>query len=146
MRGNFIMCPTLCFRKSILRDRRFDDRWEQVQDLALTVGLLMEGEQIVGSDGIAYAYRRHPRSATHLQSESRLRFDEEFRLFDEIADRAAAMGWDETARVSRHKRIVKAHLLYRALRDLVGLRFGAASDTLRFLGSRLGSGPGSGPR
>ena len=133
MRGNFIMCPTLCFRRPVLADRRFDPRWEQVQDLALTVQLLMEGEEIVGSAEVAYAYRRHEESATTRQSRSRLRFDEEFALFDQVAERARELGWASTARVAERKRIVKLHLLYRALRDLLGLRPAAARDTLRYL-------------
>jgi glycosyltransferase involved in cell wall biosynthesis len=133
MRGNFIMCPTLCFRSALLAGRRFEPGWEQVQDLELTVRLLMEGEVIVGTPAIAYAYRRHPESATHLQSANRLRFDEEFRLFDLVATRAAELGWSGTARVARRKRIVKLHLLYRALADLVRLHPARAADTLRYL-------------
>ena len=136
MRGNFIMCPTLSFRRARLGDRRFDDRWQQVQDLALTLELLMDGETLVGSPETSYAYRRHPESATSLQSLSRLRFDEEFQLFDQIAVRAEELGWYETARVSRRKRIVKLHLAYRALRDLGRIRPRSAFDTLRYLRSR----------
>ncbi len=136
MRGNFIMCPTLCFRRAALGARRFDHGWEQVQDLDLTVRLLMDGETLVGTSEVAYAYRRHPESATWVQSQNRLRFDEEFRLFDQIAARAETLGWNETARVSRRKRIVKLHLLYRALRDLVRLRLRSAAQTLRYLQSR----------
>ena len=136
MRGNFIMCPTLSFRRAQLGDRRFDDRWQQVQDLALTLELLMDGETLVGSPEASYAYRRHAESATSLQSRSRLRFDEEFRLFDQIAERAEARGWEQTARVSRRKRIVKLHLAYRALRDLGRIRPRSALETLRYLRSR----------
>jgi glycosyltransferase involved in cell wall biosynthesis len=137
MRGNFIMCPTLSFRRSILGARRFDPGWEQVQDLDLTVRLLMEGETLVGAAEVAYAYRRHGESATWVQSQNRLRFDEEFRLFDQIAARAEALGWSETARVSRRKRIVKLHLAYRALRDLAQLQPRSALETLRYLRSHL---------
>ena len=136
MRGNFIMCPTLCYRRSTLGARRFDHGWEQVQDLDLTIRLLMDGETLVGTSEVAYAYRRHPESATWVQSQNRLRFDEEFRLFDQIAAHADALGWDEVARVSRRKRIVKLHLLYRAFGDLLRLRFRAAKQTLRYLRKR----------
>ncbi len=57
------------------------------------------------------------------------------RLFDQIASRAEALGWSETAKVSRRKRIVKLHLLYRALRDLLRLRLRSAAQTLRYLRS-----------
>lgn len=136
MRGNFIMCPTLSFRRSLLGAQRFDPRWEQVQDLDLTLRLLMDGATLVGATQVAYAYRRHRESATWTQSQSRLRFDEEFRLFDEVAARAEALGWHETARVSRQKRIVKLHLAYRALRALSRLQLPSAVETLRYLRSR----------
>lgn len=136
MRGNFIMCPTLSFRRARLGDRRFDDRWQQVQDLALTLRLLMDGETLVGSPETSYAYRRHAESATSQQSRSRLRFDEEFRLFEQVAGHAEALGWKRTARVSRRKRIIKLHLAYRALSDFGRLRPRSALDTLRYLRSR----------
>ncbi len=136
MRGNFIMCPTLSFRRSVLGARRFDHGWEQVQDLDLTVRLLMDGEMLVGATEVAYAYRRHGESATWVQSQNRLRFDEEFRLFDQIAARAEALGWGETARVSIQKRIVKLHLAYRALRDVSRLQPRSALETLSYLRSR----------
>jgi glycosyltransferase involved in cell wall biosynthesis len=135
MRGNFIMCPTLCFRRSVLGRRRFTRGWSQVQDLELSVRLLMDGESLVGSSEVAYAYRRHPASATAVHSECRLRFDEEFRLFDQVAERATELGWESTADVASRKRIVKLHLLYRAARDLIALRIGQAAETLRYLAS-----------
>ena len=133
MRGNFIMCPTLCFRRSVLGARRFTRGWSQVQDLELSVRLLMDGETLVGSSDVAYAYRRHPASATAVHSEGRLRFDEEFRLFDQVAERAADLGWESTTVVASRKRIVKLHLLYRVVRDLITLRIGQAAETLRYL-------------
>lgn len=134
--GNFIMCPTLCFRVERLAARRFDPRWQQVQDLDLTTRLLMEGERIAGTREVSYDYRRHARSATHQQSESRLRFDEEFALFDEIADRAAARGWHEAAGVARRKRIVKLHLLYRSVAEAASLHPLRAASTLAYLARR----------
>ena len=136
MRGNFIMCPTLCFRKSVLGTERFSDSWEQVQDLELTTRLLMQGKSLVGATRTAYAYRRHEKSATRRQSESLLRFDEEFRLFDRVAARAEELGWGDVARVSRRKAIVRLHLLYRVARDAATLRPTKALEKLRFLLTR----------
>ena len=104
-----------------------------MQDLELTSRLLLEGDAIVCSRTRAYAYRRHAEGATAVQSESRLRFDEEFALFDAVASSADARGWRAAARVSRRKRIVKLHLLYRALRELAALRPARARDWLRYL-------------
>lgn len=136
MRGNFIMCPTLCFRRAALGTHRFSEEWRQVQDLELTTRLLMDGRTLVGARRVAYAYRRHPDSATARQAESLLRFDEEFRLFDRVAERAEALGWSDVARLSRRKAIVRLHLLYRVARDAAALRPGPARDALRFLLTR----------
>lgn len=141
MKGYFIMTPTLCYRKSKLDGRRFPDEWMQVQDLIFITELLMDGKQIVGCPERVYAYRRHRGSATHVQSESRLRFDEEFRAFGLIAERAESLGWNEAASVSREMRIVKLHLLYRALSDLIRLHPGAAWQTLRYLRANAGPTP-----
>lgn len=136
MAGNFIMCPTLCFDTSKLGDRRFDNRWRQVQDLDFTARLLLDGDTLVGTHDLAYAYRRHDEGATALQSESGLRFNEEFEVFETIADRAAAAGWPKAAATARRKTIVRLHLLYRALGSAAALRFGDAADDLRIAASR----------
>ena len=133
MAGNFILCPTLCFRREVLGPRRFADSWKQVQDLELTTRLLMEGERLVGARHAAYEYRRHGASASARQTESLLRFDEEYRLFDLVADRADELGWRDVARTSRRKRIVRLHLLYRILADFLSLRPSSALRKLRFL-------------
>jgi glycosyltransferase involved in cell wall biosynthesis len=133
MAANFIMCPTLCYRRAALGARRFEEQWRQVQDLELTSRILLDGGSIVCSRERAYAYRRHPEGATAVQSESRLRFDEEFALFDRVASRAEQSGWQHAARVSRSKRIVKLHLLYRALGSLARLRLSEAREWLRYL-------------
>jgi hypothetical protein len=136
MRGNFVMCPTLCYRKSLLAGERFSPDWKQVQDLEFTTRLLMNGRMLVGVREQAYAYRRHAQAATSLQSDNLLRFDEEFRLFECVADRADSLGWEDVARVSRRKSIVRMHLGYRALSDALKLRPGRALEKLHFLFQR----------
>lgn len=132
MAGYFIMTPTLCYRKSRLADRRFDPAFKQVQDLRYIVGLLMDGHAIVGARKRAYAYRRHVESATSVQSESMLRFDEEVAAFDQIAEQADSLGWNRAAGVARRKRIIKLHLLYRGLRELGRLRPSGAVQAFRY--------------
>jgi glycosyltransferase involved in cell wall biosynthesis len=133
MAANFVMCPTLCFRKAVLGARRFSGAWQQVQDLDLTSGLLLDGDAIVCSGQVAYAYRRHAEGATALQSDSGLRFDEEIRLFERVAARAEERGWHRAAAVARRKRIVRLHLLWRFVRDLLRARPGRAASWLQWL-------------
>jgi len=134
MAGNFIMCPTLCYRMEALAGRRFDPGYQQVQDLAFTSRLLMDGDELVGSHARAYAYRRHPGAATSRQSESLLRFREEFALFDAVAARAHQLGWRRASRVAHRKVVVRLHLAYRAVGDLLRLRLRSAARALRMAG------------
>jgi len=131
--GNFIMCPTLCYRRSLLGTRRFDPRFAQVQDLDFIMRLLFDGLMLLGSDEVAFEYRRHGSSATSIQSETMLRFEEEARLFDELATQCDARGWSRASRRARKKPIIKLHLAYRVLNDLRRGRLKAASKKLRFL-------------
>jgi glycosyltransferase involved in cell wall biosynthesis len=136
MAGNFIMCPTLCFRRALIGERRFSEIWKQVLDLELTARLLIEGEMIVYSREVAYAYRRHAGGATAIQSESLLRFEEEFGLFELVAARAAEVGWTRAERVCRRMWIVRFHLLYRALRALLRLQPRRAPALLGYAAKR----------
>lgn len=136
MRGNFLMCPTLCWRLSVLRGRRFDPRWKQAQDLEFTARLLLAGEALAGTDDAAYLYRRHDANATARQTESLLRFQEEFAVFDGVAAGARERGWTRVERVARAKRILRLHLTWRVMVETLRLRWGVAARTLRFLLTR----------
>jgi glycosyltransferase involved in cell wall biosynthesis len=131
--GNFIMCPTLCYRKSRLAGRRFATRWRQVQDLEFTTRLLMEGEELVGLPRACYAYRRHPGNATARYTENLLRFEEESALYNELRRHSARKGWGRAAFLARLKVIVRLHLGYCLVRDLARGRVGAAWRKLDFL-------------
>jgi hypothetical protein len=133
MHGDFIMCPTVCYRRSRLPLERFRDRWRMVLDLDFFTRLLFAGETMVGLPETAYAYRRHPENATTAYTESLLRFDEESRLHDVVAAEARARGWESAARVAERKRVIKLHLLFRTGVDVMSGRFRAAGQKWRFL-------------
>jgi len=132
LRGDFVMCPTLCWRRSRLGARRFEPGWRQVQDLELLARLLLDGDEIVGTHRAAYAYRRHPESATARQSEDLSRFEEEFALYDRLAARAGERGWRGAERAARRKAVVRLHLGFRIAADLVALRPAAAARKLGY--------------
>ncbi|MCI0456801.1 MAG: glycosyltransferase family 2 protein [Gemmataceae bacterium] len=138
LHGNFIMCPTVCYRKSILGARRFRTDCKMVQDLEFFTRLLLDGEALVGLPAVAYAYRRHPANATTVYTETMLRFREETALYDELSRAAAARGWARAARIARRKWIVKLHLLYRAGLDLLRRRPARALEKLSYLVSLVG--------
>ncbi len=135
MAGNFIMCPTLCYRKRVIEGSRFEEAWKQVLDLEFISRLLMDGDEIVYSRAVEYSYRRHPGAATSVQSqsESQLRFDEEVELFGRVSQRAASLGWSRAARTARRKTIVRLHLAYRALSSALRLDLRESGEWLRYL-------------
>jgi glycosyltransferase involved in cell wall biosynthesis len=136
MRGDFIVCPSVCWRRARLAGRAFDARWRQVQDLELLTRLLLEDEVLVGTRGVHYAYRRHDANATAAQTASLVRFEEEFTIFDAIAARARQRGWARAARTAEGKLVLRLHLAWRVLCELARLRPTLAARTLRFLASR----------
>jgi glycosyltransferase involved in cell wall biosynthesis len=115
-RGDFVMCPTLAWRRERLGARRFDPTWKQVQDLDLLARLLLDGEEIAGTRRRAYAYRRHAASATAQQTADLTRFEEEFAVLDRIAARAREQGFHSAARTAERKTLPRLHLALHKLR------------------------------
>ena len=132
-RGDFVMCPTLAWRRARLGTRRFETAWKQVQDLELLTRLLLDGDAIVGTRRRAYLYRRHADSATAVQTADLSRFEEEVAVMDRVAARARERGFHDAANALERKAIVRLHLAVRAATDLASLRGGAALRKLRFL-------------
>ncbi|HEX5064019.1 MAG TPA: hypothetical protein VFV99_31785, partial [Kofleriaceae bacterium] len=116
LHGNFINAPTLCFRKSVLGNRRFPNH-KFILDWELTSQLVLDGDTIVGLPERCYRYRRHPEAATSQYTKSQLRFREESEFFDLMIALAQRRGWTRSERFARKKRIVKLNLLYFALRS-----------------------------
>lgn len=145
-RGNFLYCPTACYRKSLLGSRRFADRWKFVLDLQLFVDILLAGGRLTVLPGTHYAYRRHATSATAKYTEDLVRFSEEFAFLDELAARATERRWFAAARHARQRRIHRLSLGYCALADVLRGRLGRAwTEVLGCLGygfPGVGSGGG----
>jgi len=133
MRGNFIMCPTVCYRTSRLAGRRFPAGWHQALDLAFTSGVLLDGGSMVGLPDVLYAYRRHAGNATAVQTANLLRFREEVAVFDHVARRARGVGWSGAAAVAAGKGVIQLNLGYCAAADLARGHWAAARRKLRLL-------------
>ena len=138
LRGNFIMCPTVCYRRAALGGLRFDGRWQFVLDLDLFARVLLGGGRIVGVPDVAYRYRRHPGNATAAYTQSLLRFREEAELYGELAAVARSRRWFASARVAERKTMIRLHVGYRIARDLLAGRFAAGWAKCRFAWSLFG--------
>jgi glycosyltransferase involved in cell wall biosynthesis len=85
MIGNYIMCPTIVYRRSKIAGRRFSTTHRFVLDFRFTLGVLMDGGTIVGTHRKSYRYRRHAEQATAKMTSVGDRFNEELELFREFA-------------------------------------------------------------
>lgn len=126
LRGNFIMCPTLCYVGRRVEGLRFRTDRQMVPDLDFTTRLLLSGQTLVGLPEVAYAYRRHAENATVQHTATLRRFEEEVDLYDELNRIASARDWRQAAAIARKKTIIKLNLLYCALLDTLRLRPRAA--------------------
>ena len=133
LKGNFIMAPTLCFRKRVLGARRFPTGFKFLMDLELTTRLFLEGEHLVGVPDRCYRYRRHEENATSKYTRTQLRFREESEYYDRMKAICAERGWDECVRLATQKRMVKLNITYRALKSAALLDFGEARRGFRML-------------
>jgi len=126
MQGNFIVAPTLCFRRSVLGTRRFPTDVRFIMDVSLTTQLLLDGEHIVGLPAHAYRYRRHDENATEQLTRTQDRYREESAFYDRMYEIATTRGWLECAKTARRKRILKLNLAYRSLKSAVMLDLATA--------------------
>lgn len=125
LRGNYIFCPTLCYRRSKLGPLRFDGRWRFVLDFDLIARLLFTGQHLIGLRTAQYAYRRHADSTTAAFTQDLSRFREELTFYKELAVKTRTRGWLAAARRAEAATIIKLQLGYAGVklllkRDLAG--------------------------
>ncbi|MET0340472.1 MAG: glycosyltransferase [Polyangiales bacterium] len=121
MRGWYIFCPTLCYRRAKLGALRFDPRFRMVLDVDFVTRLLLDGHTLAGLPRARmYRYRRHAENATQHLTKELTRFREESALHLDLAARAEALGWRRSARTARQRRIIQLNLLFCMARDLRG--------------------------
>lgn len=133
LRANFIVAPTLCFRKTILGVRRFPEQYKFVLDWELTTQLLLDGELLIGLPDRCYRYRRHDEAATSKLTRTHLRFREESGFYDRMQDAARRRGWDRCVALARQKRMTKLNVTYRALRSVAAFELDDARRSLQLL-------------
>ena len=123
VKGAWIFCPTLCYRKSLLPLGGFSSTWKFVLDVDLTSRILFDGGMVVGTPIVGYRYRRHLTNQTALLTESNIRFQEEIDHLNQVSLRSSEIGWKRVQRSANRKVIVRLHMLYQALRAIVELKW-----------------------
>jgi hypothetical protein len=127
------MCPTVCYRKSLLGTRRFADGWKFAQDFELFTRLLLEGDTLAGLAAVAYRYRRHSQNATASYTDSMIRFEEESRLYRAVAAQSRRLGWRRAEDLARRMTIIKLNLGFCIVQDMRQFELKKAYRKARFL-------------
>jgi hypothetical protein len=134
MRGNYIFCPTLCYRRSLLGSLRFDPRYRMVLDMDLTTRIVLVGQRLVGvPKQLLYRYRRHDENASQHLTKELTRFTEESELYLDIARRAQQAGYAQAARTAARRSVIKLNLLFCIARDVQARQWADCGRKLRLL-------------
>lgn len=111
LRGNWLYFPSLAWRSDALLCRGFREGLDVVQDLALVIDLLLEGEQMVMDERMCFQYRRHRASDSSMRALTGSRFAEERRYFLGIGRELDEHGWHRAARAARNHLSSRLHAL-----------------------------------
>lgn len=138
LRGNFVICPSLCYKRSAFDGLRFSTRWRFMLDLDFLVRVLLAGKQLVGLPDFAIRYRRHAEQVT-VECERNLKmFTEEIDFLRWAAEEARTRGWMRARSVAQKMPIIKLQILHYALQDFMHFQFAAARMKLKLLGQGMG--------
>ncbi len=111
LHGNWAYFPAIAWRRRIIAPLGFRRDLPITLDLALLAEVLLAGHAFVQLDEPGIRYRRHSASASSVAAREVTRFDEEARLFGELAKRAHQLGWNRSARAARWRLTSRAHSL-----------------------------------
>lgn len=137
VRGSWIYCPTLCFRRAQFPLEGFDPAWKFMVDFDLIVRLLENNALLVGTRKAEFEYRRHSLAQTSLLTETLFRFKEELDYYESLAARCETRGWTRASRVARRATIVRLHLLFHTTLRLTHFDVKTLRQTLPLLVRRF---------
>jgi glycosyltransferase involved in cell wall biosynthesis len=101
LRGNWLYFPALCWRAGPLQRTGFREGLSVVQDLALVLDLVLDGESLLVDPTPVFRYRRHRGSVSSAHAADGRRFAEERAFFLDTAARMDARGWPRAAGAAR---------------------------------------------
>ncbi|MGC9666979.1 glycosyltransferase family 2 protein [Planosporangium sp. 12N6] len=119
LRGCWFYFPSICWRTDAIRKVNFRDGLTVIQDLALVIDLIQEGEQMAVDSTVCFRYRRHTVSVSAAGALAGTRFTEARDYFLEAAEAMERQGWPRAARAARwhvSSRLHAATLLPAAVR------------------------------
>lgn len=101
LHGAWTYFPAICWRGDALERHPFRSGLDTALDLQLILDVLLDGESLIRLDEVAFYYRRHKQSASVAGALSSTRFEEEARLFRDLARVLDANGWHKASRAAR---------------------------------------------
>lgn len=129
--GCFIYCPAVCFRRDLLRQFNFDERWSMVPDLVLYLSLLEAGHVITGTNEQAFYYRRHKEAATEKLTRTLDRFNEEWRFYNEVRRRLDRRVWPKALTQAKYKVMLRLNCGFECAKALIKLDVGRVVRLVR---------------
>jgi glycosyltransferase involved in cell wall biosynthesis len=99
--GNWAYFPALCWNRELILGLGFRQDLPVTLDLALLTQVILARGEFVVAPETAFGYRRHDASVSSRSARNVDRFEEEARLFQEIAAACSQAGWHRAARAAR---------------------------------------------
>jgi glycosyltransferase involved in cell wall biosynthesis len=137
LRGNFIMCPTLCYNKAKLGRFHFSRHWGFVLDIDFYMRSLFDGDYLVGLPDILYRYRRHSEQVTAACERDLSFITEQADLWRVTARECRRRGWARAAAIGESARIIRLQIAYYALSNAIRGNVRYAARTLQLLGPMI---------
>ncbi len=137
LRGNYIICPSLCLRREQVGAAPFTEGLRFVPDWDFTTRMLMEGRQLFSVRTPLIEYRRHSGSQTSHQTEDASRFEEEILFLRRVATDAQERDLPRSATMARRRITLRGHLAVQAGLDALGRRWPNARAKWRILRADL---------
>ena len=109
MHGDWLYWPSLAFRTAEIRKVDFRDGFPIIQDLALIMDMIYNGDQLLVEPTVCFQYRRHSNSASATKLVDGSRFAGERDYFAVSAAQAQELGWNKAARSARLRLTSRAH-------------------------------------
>lgn len=111
LHGDWLYWPSLTFKTASVRKFDFRNEFPIIQDLALVVDMIVEGNSLLVVPDKCFAYRRHSDSASSVLIMSGSRFKGERDYFALAARLARSKGWRRAELAARLRLTSRAHAL-----------------------------------
>jgi glycosyltransferase involved in cell wall biosynthesis len=118
MVGQWIVCPAVAYRRSLLGAQRFSTELDQALDLDLFGRLILAGATVASTSDVVYRYRRHAASQTAFTTASGRRFREEAIVHRRISAAAVQQRWWVAAAVAAGRPTGRVHQAWIGLQQL----------------------------